>query len=1157
MKTDTLPDLTEREWRKGFWSLFWVQSQGAFSDNLFKFLVIFLITSTMAEAERDLQITIILVLFSLPFILFSMTGGYLADRYPKRSVVIGTKVFEIVVMFAGTAALMTRSLPFLYTVMFLMSVQSAFFGPSKYSLLPEMLPDSKLSWGNGLIGLGTFISIILGGVVAGEIFDFLQGERLWLAGVGLVLLAVVGTFGSLGIAHRPAADPLKRYEPIFVAEIWNQMRRIGRDRVLALAVSGIVYFWFLAALFGDPTLLVYCKDVLGLSEAETSRLRACVAVGIGLGSAMAGWLSGRKIEYGLVPLGALGLATCSALMAIPGLLTWQVALIVAGLGFSGGFFSVPLNALIQHRPAPEEKGAIIATESWLTSAGVFAASGIFWVMKSALGLAPGTIYLIGAVVTLIATVAAMRLVPDSLMRLVLWMLTHTIYRVKVEGRDNIPEKGGALFVCNHLSLADACFLIASTDRPIRFLMYRGMYEKWWIHPIAKMLRVIPVSAESRPRELIQSLQTATQAIEAGEVACIFAEGQITRTGQMLPFRRGFTRIMKGLKAPVIPVHLDNVWGSIFSFEHGRFYSKLPHRLPYPVTVSYGTPLPADADPFTVRQAVQELGAEAWVHRKMRMKPLHRSFVETARRFPRRFAFADSATPPVKFFAALTRSIYLARRFRRVWEGEEKVGLLLPPSVGGALLNYAALLLGKVPVNLNYTLSAEALASCIRQCGIRRVVTSEKFLSKLNLTLPVETVFIEQAAANPGIGEKISAFLMAALCPASRIDTALGASRRATMDDLATIIFSSGSTGDPKGVMLSHFNVGANITQIGQVMDFRTDDRLLGILPFFHSFGFTGTLGAPAMLGLGVAYHFNPTDARTVGHLVQEHRVTFLLATPTFLQLYLRGCQPEQFGSLRFVMVGAEKLPERLAVAFEDRFGLRPMEAYGCTECSPAVTVNTYDFRAPGIRQVGGKRGSIGHPLPGVTVRIVDPATGEPRPVGEPGLMCLKGPNIMQGYLGQPEKSAAVLQGGWYVTGDIAAVDEDGFVTITDRLSRFSKIGGEMVPHIKIEECLQEQAGVTAQVFAVTGVPDEKKGEKLIVLHTLPGPELDGVLAKLGSADLPNLWKPKRDQFLRVEAIPVLGTGKVDLRKVKEIAQAGPREVEEEAAGPPGPDEVKD
>jgi acyl-[acyl-carrier-protein]-phospholipid O-acyltransferase/long-chain-fatty-acid--[acyl-carrier-protein] ligase len=517
-----------------------------------------------------------------------------------------------------------------------------------------------------------------------------------------------------------------------------------------------------------------------------------------------------------------------------------------------------------------------------------------------------------------------------------------------------------------------------------------------------------------------------------------------------------------------------------------------------------------------------------------MKPLHRAFVRTARLHPFRFAMADVQSPKVTFISALGRTLFLASRLKKVWAGQKMVGLLLPPSVPGALTNFAALILGKVPVNLNYTISSETLASCIRQCDIQMVVTSKTFLEKIKLTIPCKTVFLEEIAAKPTLFEKMGSMLKAIFVPVDFLEAETPSSN-GSVDELATIIFSSGSTGDPKGVMLSHHNIGSNIDQLDQVFGFTRHDRLLGVLPFFHSFGFTGTLCAPAVLGLGVVFYPNPLDARTIGPLISQYKLTFLLATPTFLQLYLRGCSAEDFGSLRVVMTGAEKLPERLALAFEEQFGIRPLEGYGCTECAPAVAVNTYDFRSAGFRQVGGKRGKIGHPMPGVSVRIVDPDTHVPVPHGQPGLLLVRGPNIMQGYLGRPEKSAEVLREGWYVTGDIAAMDEDGFLQITDRLSRFSKIGGEMVPHIKVEEKLHELAGITEQTFVVTGVPDEKKGERLAVLHKLRDGQLTSCLEKLAQCDLPNLWKPRPDQFFHVDALPYLGTGKLDLRAIRELA----------------------
>jgi acyl-[acyl-carrier-protein]-phospholipid O-acyltransferase/long-chain-fatty-acid--[acyl-carrier-protein] ligase len=726
--------------------------------------------------------------------------------------------------------------------------------------------------------------------------------------------------------------------------------------------------------------------------------------------------------------------------------------------------------------------------------------------------------------------------PNRFLRFLVWLLTRSFYRLRVEGCDHVPSRGGALLVSNHLSLLDALLLQASTDRPIRFLMFKGAYEKWWLRPIARISRAIPISSQVRPREMVQALHTASEAIANAEIVCIFAEGQITRIGQLLPFRRGFERIMRGRQAPIIPVCLDGVWGSIFSFEKGRFLWKWPKRIPYPVAVCYGNPMPPTATHTEVREAVQALAASAWKHRTTQMETLDRAFVRNARQHPFTFLMADARVHRLRAGAALVKTLFLCGRLKEVWQDQRTVGILLPPSVPGALVNFAALLLGKVPVNLNYTVSDAVLQACAEQCELKTVITSKAFLDKVKLKVPGQPVRLEELARQPRTHEKLKALLSAWLLPTRWLERSLGRTEPTELNDLATVIFSSGSTGNPKGVMLSHFNVMSNIVQLEQVFAVCSRDRFLGILPFFHSFGFTGTLCLPGVLCTGVAYHPTPLDAPAIGALVRDYAVTFLLATPTFLQIYLRGCEPEDFGSLQFVVAGAEKLPERLAVAFEDRFGIRPLEGYGCTECSPVVAINTHDFRSAGFRQVGAKRGKIGHPLPGMSVKIVDPSSGKRLPVGEAGLMLVKGPNVMLGYLGQPEKTSEVLQDGWYVTGDIATLDEDGFLQITDRISRFSKIGGEMVPHIKVEERLHDLMGATDQSFVVAGVPDERRGERLIVLHVLPESRLKECFEKLVACDLPKLWKPKPDAFFRVDEFPHLGSGKLDLRAVKKLAQ---------------------
>jgi acyl-[acyl-carrier-protein]-phospholipid O-acyltransferase / long-chain-fatty-acid--[acyl-carrier-protein] ligase len=1122
----------EKSWKRSFWSLIVTQFQGAFSDNALKNLVIYLIVSSGLPADqRDLLIPLAGALFALPFILFSMAGGYLADRLSKRSVTIGVKYFEIVVMLIASIGLAAKILPLQFTAIFLMGVHSAIFGPSKYGLLPELLPEKRLSWGNGVLELGTFLAIITGTVTGAMLSENFKEAQQW-SGIFLILLAIFGLSTSYGINRVPAAAPAKIFRVNFFADLLTQIRLIRRDRVLYLSVVGNTYFWFLGAL-AQFNIVLYGSDILHISGTQSGYLQAAIAIGIGVGSLAAGYLSGNKIEYGLIPLGSIGLTVFASLLYRSDLSFAAVAVNLGLLGFFSGFFVVPINALIQHRPNKESKGGVLAAANLLSFIGVFLASGVWYGMKAIVHFDPPTIFLASAILTLIATIYVLTILPDMLLRFLLWLFTHSVYRIKVTGRDNIPDKGGALFVCNHLSFVDGLLLIASTDRFVRFIMYKGIYDMPLVKPFVKIMGAIPISSQLRPREMLRSLQEASDAIKRGEVVCIFAEGQITRIGQLLPFRRGLTRIMKDVHAPIIPVCLDGVWGSIFSYEKGRFLWKIPHRLAQPVTVSYGKQMSSTSSPFEVRQSVQELNTDVWHFRKKGMKLIHRSFVHTARRFPFRFAMADLRTKKLRFGLALTRTIFLARRLRKEWVGQEMVGILLPPSIAGALVNFAALLMGKVPVNLNYTASNDTIASCAQQCTLKTVITSKAFLERVTVAVPGKTILLEDLAQNPRRSEKISALLMTYFMPVRLLERSLGRTNKVTLDDLATIIFSSGSTGDPKGVMLTHYNIASNIQQMGQIFAFNRKDRILGILPFFHSFGFTATIMVPTALGVGVVYHPNPFDAQVIGEKVREYSVTFLLATPTMLQAYMRRCQPEDFGSLQFVMAGAEKLPERIAQTFDDVFGIRPMEGYGCTECAPVVSVNTHDYRAAGFRQVGAKRGKIGHPLPGLSVKIVDPETRKELSVGEAGMLLVKGPNVMKGYLGRPEQTEKVLADGWYITGDIAALDEDGFLQITDRLSRFSKIAGEMVPHIKVEEKLHELADVAEQTFAVTGVPDESKGEHLIALHTLPEDKLQQCLDKLKNADMPNLWKPK--QFFRVDALPYLGTGKLDLRKVREVA----------------------
>ena len=464
---------SERPWKRGFWSLFLTQFQGAFNDNAFKFLVTFLILSLGFTAEeRDQLAPVVGALFALPFILVfhvwrvplgSLQQAFRGDRHQGGGAVDHDN---------RCRGLALNSIPLLIAVVFLLSTQSAFFGPSKYGLLPEILPKQRLSWGNGTISLGTFVAIIAGTILAGQLSELFRGRQVW-SGVILLGLSCLGLAASLGISRVPPANVTKEFRFNFVPEFLKQFRMIRKDRVLFLAVLGAAYFWFLSALL-QLTILFYGKDVLQLGDVQISYFMGTLAIGIGAGSFTSGYLSGRQVEYGLVPLGALGLTVFTACLALPSLTTFgPVAIVLLCLGFFGGFSIVPLNAIIQQRPDPKTKGSVIATAAVLSFTGVFMASCAYYLFRLGLQFSLREIFLASAAMTLVGATYATYLLPDSLLRLLFWMLTPSIYRVRVEGRDNVPERGGALFVCNHLSFVDVFLLIASTDRHVRFIMWKG------------------------------------------------------------------------------------------------------------------------------------------------------------------------------------------------------------------------------------------------------------------------------------------------------------------------------------------------------------------------------------------------------------------------------------------------------------------------------------------------------------------------------------------------------------------------------------------------------------------------------------------------------------------------------------------------------------
>ncbi len=1084
------------------------------------------------EMASQTQTTQAFVIFTLPLMVVSAFAGMFSDRFSKRTVIVMMKALEVLLMVAGTTALFFNPEGGMWPLWVLagMGAQSALFSPSKYGILPELLPHQRLSWGNGQLELWTFVAIIAGTALAGPLLE-LSGSTPWVAGTVLILFSGLGLGASFFIPAVPRARPDGG-----IRETWQVAWEAFRsDRVLALGILGSIAFWTLASLVGQDAL-VYAKAVLHLSDTYSGFPLAAFGVGVGIGSLLAGKLSATKVELGYLPLGGIGIT-----LSLVALGLWRpqlggTLLCMSFLGLSSGFVVVPLNALIQWRAPADRRGAVIAFSNTLVFGGVLLGSLGSGALAN-VGLSASAIFLVSACGSVSLTIWAMYQLPETFIRLLLVLFTHTLYRLTIIGREQIPQEGGALLVPNHVSFIDGFFLLATTDRPIRFLVDQIYYDHRFLNPFAKIMGAIPISSNGTPREILHGLREAGRRLDDGELVCIFPEGQITRTGNLLPFRAGFTRIVKGRDIPIVPIHLDRVWGSIFSFIGGKFLAKWPSRIPYPITMSIGHSLPSTTSADELRQTIQELGEAAWRIRETDRRPIHHGFVRSMRTHPFRFVFADSTRPHVSCFEALTGVIALARALRESWEGQHTVGILLPPSVGGALANIAATLSGRTTVNINYTAGIAGMESAARQAGLTTILTSRVFLEKAKLELPsnLTPIWIEDVRKTIDAQDKFLAMFLALCAPVRLLERSCGAITRPSITDLATIIFSSGSTGEPKGVMLSHFNLDSNVEGVAQLLHIDQHDRVLGILPFFHSFGYLATLWFPTIHGAGVIFHPSPLDAGGIGELIDHHKATVLLATPTFLQLYVRRCSPEQFGSLRIVLTGAEKLSDRLLVAFEERFGIRPIEGYGVTECAPVISVNCPDFRAAGFFQPASRRGTVGQPLPGVSLRIVDPDTYERLPVGQSGMLLVKGPNVMEGYLGREDLTAKAMKDGWYITGDIAKLDEDGFLTITDRLSRFSKIGGEMVPHGRVEEALHQAIRAESMMLAVTAIPDERKGEQLVVLHTLEESAIPELLNTVAESGLPNLFIPRRDNFIKVEQLPILGTGKLDLRSLKRLA----------------------
>jgi acyl-[acyl-carrier-protein]-phospholipid O-acyltransferase/long-chain-fatty-acid--[acyl-carrier-protein] ligase len=712
-------------------------------------------------------------------------------------------------------------------------------------------------------------------------------------------------------------------------------------------------------------------------------------------------------------------------------------------------------------------------------------------------------------------------------------LVKFFYRVHALGLEHLPE-GGFLLLPNHITWVDALVLQFACPRPIRYIIDQEFYHKPMLRPFLRTVGCIPIDV----RHSRSAIRAATERLAAGEIVCLFPEGQLTRSGTLVRLRRGYELIAQHANATVVPVWLDRLWGSIFSFQGGKFFTKWPKEIPYRVAVAFGKPLEAKAaDIATVREELLKLGELCYSRRPSLDRHLAEECVRGLKR--RRFSTAvtdgidNSELSRAKLLgAAAAVSRYLRKEF-----SDKRIAIVLPAGKGSMIANLAVALAGKVAVDLNFTAGRSANESACKRADLRVAISATPFMERVK-DFPWPQRMLKLDELMPRLKSRILLWWMMSIFVPTRLLLQLLQIPKRGGSDEAVVLFTSGSSGEPKGVVLSHRNIVGNVSQFRELLDAKEEDAILASLPFFHSFGSTVTLWYPLIEGVRIVTYPSPLEVAKNAALIEKYKLTLLLATPTFLRGYLRKAESQQLRSLRLVITGAEKLPLDLAKEFEERFQQHVFEGYGLTETSPVVSVNLPDPQPtkPGEQvQPSSRPGSVGKMAPGIAAEIREPETDRKLSLHETGMVWFRGVNIFEGYLHDEKRTADVLHDGWFKTGDIGRFDEDGFLYIEGRLSRFSKIGGEMVPHEAIEQkiiALLGFSGKDERVIAIVGVQDEAKGEALVLLAAVDV-DLAQLRDKLRDAGVPNLWIPKRVQ--RVESIPVLVSGKLDLSQCVALA----------------------
>ena len=1120
---------------KRFLPLFLTQFMGALNDNFFKNAILIFIMFGMA-VPQDTNLSMLMPLgalcFILPFFLFAAPAGQLAEKYSKAKVIQRLKASEVLIMTAGIVALISESISAMMITLFLMGSQSAFFGPLKYAILPELVGKKSLMAANAWVEAGTFFSILIGTLLGGLLIGLENGVAL--VACGLLAFSVLGLIASLKIPDTQVYNRSINVDFGFKASY--RLIKTLREQKQMLAVIGVSWFWFVGA-----TLLTqfpsFSKEMVGSDEALVTLFLCLFSVGIGIGSWLANYLLKGSVSAVLAPLSAvvmaifaidLYFATLHFKMANAPISMFEFTNSFAGirvcidmtlLALAGGVFIVPLYTLIQAGSEEGVRARVFAANN-LMNAFAMVISAVLCMLVLKIG-GVHDVFLLVAVSSVIAAVLVCGLLPRHLFRSVAIMVFKSLFKVEVVGAENFKKAGDrAVIVANHVSWLDGPLLAAFGPENAIFPINTHVFQKWWGGLSKLFARMVPIDPTNP-----YSTKTLIKRVSEGDKLIIFPEGRLTTTGSLMKIYDGPGLIADKADAVIVPVRLDGVQFCKLS----RLQGRMPLRWFPKITVTVLEPVKLGVDPNIKGRARREAASAALYDLMSKMmfdtsdqpdQTLFTALKAAEKTFGSNHPMLEDPqimARPLPYKTITVGARVLGKKFAKITQQGEAVGVLLPNAAGSVVTFFALQAHGRVPAMLNFSAGPAAVASACQTACVKTVLTSRRFIEmgKLESTEAalrehVNIVYLEDLKDSVSLIDKLEAKVKDWVNP--RPDKAI------LPDQPAVILFTSGSEGSPKGVVLSHRNLLSNMSQLASRISFNTQDVVFNSLPIFHSFGLTGAMLLPIMNGIKVFMYPSPLHYKIVPELVYDTNATILFGTDTFLSNYAKKANPYDFYSIRYIFAGAEKVKPETRQLFMDRFMKGIFEGYGATETAPVIAANTpMHFR----------NGTVGRLMPGIEYKLED-IPG----IDRGGRLWVKGPNVMLGYY-KSDKPGEIQapEGGWYDTGDIVDVDADGYVEILGRAKRFAKIAGEMVSLTLIEQLIKQFK--PDDDHAVVAIPDPKKGEQLVLFTTdeaLDRPTLSAFIKEKGQSEL------SVPRTLRaIKTLPVLGTGKTDYVTLNELA----------------------